>query len=173
MSGGTDGATTAAHLRAALVGTWRLVSYEAVAVDDGEVVHPFGERPLGLLVYAADGYMSAQIAAPDRPQFDGSRLEAGRPEELAGAARQYLAYAGPFHVRDSRTVVHQVALSLFPNWTGHAQLRVARMAGETLELALTEPAQIWGRRRTGVLTWHRAQANPSSSADDALRDPPM
>ncbi|MZE70490.1 lipocalin-like domain-containing protein [Streptomyces sp. SID5789] len=164
---------TAAHLRAALVGTWRLVSYEAVAVDDGEVVHPFGERPLGLLVYTPDGYMSAQIAAPDRPRFDGSRLEAGRPEELAGAARQYLAYAGPFHVRDDRTVVHQVALSLFPNWTGHAQLRVARMAGETLELALTEPARIWGRTRTGVLTWHRAQANPSSPADDAPRDPPM
>ncbi|MFF0792342.1 lipocalin-like domain-containing protein [Streptomyces spiralis] len=71
-------------------------------------------------MYSADGYMSAQITRPDRSSFREERLEDGRPEELAEEARNYLAYAGPFHVRDSGTVVHEVALSLFPNWMGTA-----------------------------------------------------
>jgi hypothetical protein len=147
--------TTPAELHDALVGTWRLVSYEATGVDDREVVHPFGERPLGLLVHTADGYMSAQITRPDRPLFDEDRLENGRPEELAEAARNYLAYAGPFRVTDNDTVVHDVTLSLFPNWMGEAQPRVATLDGEVLRLALTTPVQIWGKLRTGVLTWER------------------
>ncbi|MFF4245660.1 lipocalin-like domain-containing protein [Streptomyces sp. NPDC001822] len=143
------------ELRAALVGAWRLVSYEARGVDGGEVVRPFGDRPLGLIIYSADGYMSAQITRPDRPRFDTDRLESGRPEELTEAARNYLAYAGPFRVQDGQTVIHDVALSLFPNWMGGAQLRVARLDGEVLQLALATPTRIWGALRTGVLTWER------------------
>ncbi|MGV9349960.1 lipocalin-like domain-containing protein [Streptomyces spiralis] len=146
---------TPAELHAALVGTWRLVSYEAKSVDDGALVRPFGERPLGLILYSADGYMSAQITRPDRPSFREERLEDGRPEELAEAARNYPAYAGPFHVRDSDTVVHEVALSLFPNWMGTAQMRVAKLDGKVLQLALASPVRIWGKLRTGVLTWER------------------
>jgi hypothetical protein len=36
-------------------------------VAGGEVVRPYGEHPLGLIMYTADGYMSAQITTPDRP----------------------------------------------------------------------------------------------------------
>jgi hypothetical protein len=144
---------TPAELRTALVGTWRLVSYEAGGVDDDEIVRPFGEQPIGLIMYSADGYMSAQIARPDRPLFDADRFEAGQPEELAEAARNYLAYAGPFRVPDGTTVVHEVMLSLFPNWMGGAQLRVAQLDGKVLQLALVTPVQIWGKLRTGVLTW--------------------
>lgn len=65
------------ELRAALIGTWRLVSYEATSVDDGEVVRPYGEHPLGLIMYTADGYMSAQITTPDRPLFGSSGRSTG------------------------------------------------------------------------------------------------
>lgn len=145
------------ELSAALVGTWRLVSYEATSVDDGSVVRPFGEDPIGLIIYSADGYMSAQITRPDRPQFDEERLENGRPEELAEAARHYLAYSGPFRVPDDGTVVHEVTLSLFPNWMGKAQLRVAKLEGSVLQLALASPVPIGGKLRTGVLTWERCE----------------
>jgi hypothetical protein len=158
---------TPAELHAALVGTWRLVSYEAGSIDDEEIVRPFGEQPIGLIIYSADGYMSAQITRPDRPLFDGDRLEAGRPEELADAARHYLAYAGPFRVPDSNTVVHEVALSLFPNWMGGAQLRVARLDGRILQLALATPVRISGKLRTGVLTWERVEASHPLPADGA------
>src|SRR6478752_5786163 len=57
------------ELRENLVGAWRLVSYRATAVDNGEVVEPFGPRPQGLITYTPSGHMSAQIMRPLRPRF--------------------------------------------------------------------------------------------------------
>lgn len=145
------------ELRAALIGTWRLVSYEATSVAGGEVVRPYGEHPLGLIMYTADGYMSAQITTPDRPLFAEQRQEYGSPEELAEAARHYLAYTGSFRVPDGDTVVHEVALCLYPNWMGDGQTRVARLDGKTLQLAPPTPLSVQGKPRTGVLTWERAE----------------
>ncbi|ASQ99715.1 hypothetical protein CGL27_47950 [Streptomyces sp. 11-1-2] len=150
---------TPAELRSALIGTWCLVSYEATAVDDGEVVRPYGEHPVGIIMYSADGYMSAQIAKPGRPSFDEERQEYGSQEELADAARNYLAYTGRFRIPDGGTVVHEVILSLFPNWMSGAQLRVAHLDGSRLQLALPAAVSIHGKQRTGVLTWERAQAD--------------
>ncbi|WP_326827743.1 lipocalin-like domain-containing protein [Streptomyces sp. NBC_01318] len=145
------------ELRAALIGTWRLVSYEATAVDDGEVVRPYGEHPLGLIMYTSDGYMSAQITTPHRPLFEEERQEYGSPEELAEAARHYLAYTGSFRVPDGDTVVHEVTLYLYPNWMGNGQTRVVRLDGRTLQLAPPTPLSVGARQRTGVLTWERAE----------------
>jgi hypothetical protein len=47
-----------------LIGTWLLVSCQATAVDDGEVVRPYGEHPLSLIMYTADGYMSDHDPGP-------------------------------------------------------------------------------------------------------------
>ncbi|MCX4579413.1 lipocalin-like domain-containing protein [Streptomyces sp. NBC_01571] len=145
------------ELRETLVGAWRLVSYRATAVDDGEVVQPFGPRPQGLITYTPSGHMSAQIMRPLRPRFRQGRLEKGLPEELAAAAVGYLAYGGTYEVPEDDLVVHHVELSLFPNWVGTTQARVADRDGDGLRLSLPEPAPIWGARRTGVLVWERAR----------------
>jgi hypothetical protein len=47
-----------------LIGTWLLVSCQATTVDDGEVVRPYGEHPLSLIMYTADGYMSDHDPGP-------------------------------------------------------------------------------------------------------------
>lgn len=47
-----------------------LVSYEARAVDGSdEVVYPLGEHPQGIIMYTPDGFMSAQLMRPGRPNF--------------------------------------------------------------------------------------------------------
>ncbi|MEU7631511.1 lipocalin-like domain-containing protein [Nocardia sp. NPDC049220] len=145
------------ELRNILVGAWRLVSYKATDIESGEVVTPFGSRPRGLIMYTADGHMSAQIMHPERPNFRAGRLEEGLPEELSAAAVGYMAYGGSYEVLEADRVVHHVKLSLFPNWAGGTQTRVANWDGERLRLILPEPAMIWGARRNGVLTWERAQ----------------
>ncbi|MEU1622658.1 lipocalin-like domain-containing protein [Streptomyces sp. NPDC005722] len=144
------------ELRASLTGGWRLVSYEATDVVTGEVVEPFGPRPRGLLTYGPDGCMAAQIMRAGRPEFRHGRLEEGLPGELAAAAAGYLAYAGTFEVPAADTVVHHVEMSLFPNWVGGSQKRIADLAGRRLRLSLPGPGRIWGAIRTGVLTWERA-----------------
>jgi hypothetical protein len=142
-------------LRAALIGAWRLVSYEATDIETGQVVEPFGPRPRGLITYGRDGHMSAQIMRIGRPEFRHGRLEEGLPQELAAAAAGYLAYAGTFEVPSADTVVHRVELSLFPNWVGGAQTRIAHLDGRVLRLSLPGSTRIWGAVRTGVLIWER------------------
>ncbi|MDX3761882.1 lipocalin-like domain-containing protein [Streptomyces mirabilis] len=146
---------TPEELRSALVGAWRLVSYEATDIDGGDVIEPFGPRPQGLILYTPSGHMSAQIMHPERPHFRQGRLEEGLPQELAAATLGYLAYGGTYEVPTSDRVVHHVELSLFPNWVGTTLTRVADWDGERLRLILPEPATIWGARRNGILTWKR------------------
>jgi hypothetical protein len=43
------------------------------------VEHPFGEQPVGLLLYTDDGRMSVQLMASDRKQLP-SPDQAGRPD---------------------------------------------------------------------------------------------
>src|SRR5438045_9641154 len=51
-----------------LLGTWRLVSYEA-RDSDGAIQYPLGKNVSGLLVYDGGGNMSAHVMRNDRPFF--------------------------------------------------------------------------------------------------------
>jgi len=51
-----------------LVGAWSLVRWY-VTYPDGSVTEPLGPGAEGLLVYTADGWMSAAMMARDRPRL--------------------------------------------------------------------------------------------------------
>ncbi|MFJ6701447.1 MULTISPECIES: lipocalin-like domain-containing protein [unclassified Streptomyces] len=153
--------TTAEHERVArdavrerLIGAWRLVSYTATSTA-GEVVSPLGSAPYGLIVYTAEGYMSAQLGRGDRTPLRSARLEDAADGELARAAAGYLAYGGPFAVVGPTTVEHHVTTSLFPNWIGRAQVREVGFDGPHLVLRVATPTRLWGADRTAELTWRR------------------
>ncbi|MFZ0903719.1 MAG: lipocalin-like domain-containing protein, partial [Mycobacterium sp.] len=57
-------------LRTEVLGAWELVSYTAQDTHRGPITYPLGPDALGLIMYTADGYMSAQIMRPDRPAYD-------------------------------------------------------------------------------------------------------
>ena len=50
------------------IGTWRLISSE-FRRSNGEVTYPMGINVAGMLMYDADGNMSAQIMRVDRNVF--------------------------------------------------------------------------------------------------------
>jgi hypothetical protein len=55
------------ELRNALVGAWRLVSYEAAGIGNGDVIEPFGpQRPVTAPRCAPDGLREAPGASPAR-----------------------------------------------------------------------------------------------------------
>ncbi|MBY8880308.1 lipocalin-like domain-containing protein [Actinacidiphila acidipaludis] len=146
--------TTANDLRERLLGAWRLVSY--VAVDEsGDRAYPLGEDAEGLIVYTPQGWMSAQLMRRDRSRFAEPRLEAGSPDELVEASRGFVSYAGTFRVLDERTLSHDVSISLYPNWLGGSQIRIAKLDEGRLELSLPEPTELWGSKRNATLTWAR------------------
>jgi hypothetical protein len=55
-----------AELRSSLVGSWSLVSYETRRADggDGPTARPFGDAPIGLFIFDADGNYSVQLTNP-------------------------------------------------------------------------------------------------------------
>ena len=147
-----------------VLGTWELVSYTAQDNHGGPITYPLGPDALGLIMYTADGYMSAQIMRPDRPTYDRPETDGGTPEQEASAAAGYLAYSGPFTVDESTGVLrHQPRLSLLPNWLNLTQLRHSTLDGDHLTLSAITKAPD-GVETTSTLVWRRAPKRHTSGA---------
>lgn len=148
------------ELREQLIGAWKLVSYREIPTDGSEPFEPLGPQPQGLIMYTPDGYMSAQLAAPVRPQFASGDWFDGNDEEYKAQATTYIAYTGRFNVdEETRTLQHSMFISLFPNWTGQTQPRVVSLEGDTLTLNPASPIMSSGKEVMSELVWHRAEAN--------------
>jgi hypothetical protein len=143
-----------AELAAALVGTWHLRRWEAVA-DDGHVDRPFGEAPQGIVVYTPDGVMITTIGRRDRPAIGSGDMMAGPAEARLGAMSTFISYSGTYRV-EGHDVLHAVEMSLFPDWVGGVQRRHVHLSPDrrTLELS-TDPMPLRGRVARHRLTWER------------------
>lgn len=135
-----------------LVGTWRLVSYQAQD-EEGAISYPFGHDVDGFLIYTPDGHVAAQLGRADRTGAIEGRWADASADAIAAAARDYYAYCGTYHVRDGE-VVHKVAVSLVPNWIGSDQVRMFSFQGDRLTLS-TPPLPIGGRQQVATLVWQR------------------
>jgi hypothetical protein len=148
------------HARGALVGGWRLVSWENRAAD-GQVTHPMGIDALGALLYTADGRFSVTISRRGRAGFGAGDLLSGTTEEKARAVEGFVAYAGRYSFHGDR-VIHHVELSLFPNWVGSDQERWVEFAENRLILSAS-PLLLAGQLQVPRLVWERV--DPSAGAD--------
>jgi hypothetical protein len=134
-------ATQAAEL---LIGTWALVAYD-VRDADGSRYQPLGPDPLGLLIYGADGHMSAQLTR----RIEASTTGASR---LAADA---IAYSGTYDVDEAgASVAHHVIVSLAPEWAGHT-LRRAIHLDEDLLLLTARMSAPDGAVSLHELSWRR------------------
>jgi hypothetical protein len=147
-------------LREQLIGAWALTSCVERDLETGVEKFPLGERPLGLILYTPDGYMSAQLQRPGRPPFADGDLLRATPEEYAAAGSSYIAYSGRFFVDEGkRSLSHEMAVSFFPNWFGQRQVRLVQVTGERLQLSTDGPQRVNGALKMATLTWRRAQPN--------------
>jgi hypothetical protein len=143
--------------RDALVGAWRLLSWENRA-DDGQVSYPMGTDALGYLLYTADSRFSVTISRRGRAGFAAGDLLSGATEEKARAVEGFVAYAGRYSFHGDR-VVHHVELSLFPNWVGSDQQRWVELAGDRLTLS-ADPLLLAGKQQVPRLVWERVDRPP-------------
>lgn len=136
-----------------LIGTWQLESWTVGYADREEFTFPFGEEPRGLLLYSADGWMSASISQRERALLPDDVNFRKLPDPLkAEAFSSYFHYAGRFEVVEG-DVVHYVTQSLNPNFPGTEQLRHAELDGQTLVLSGKD--KVGGIARYHSLVWHR------------------
>lgn len=142
-------------LRRDIHGAWELVSYTTRDDQGGPVTYPLGPDAHGLIMYTHDGYMSAQLMKPDRPNYDQPDTGGGTATQHAAAAAGYLAYSGPYSVDEATAIVHhEVSVSLLPNWLGTVQLRHSLLEAD--RLTLTAEAPLNGRTIRSTLVWARA-----------------
>jgi Lipocalin-like domain len=71
------------------------------------------EKPMGIIMYTPDGYMSAQLMHPNRKPFASGDWFKGTDEEYRQEASTYIAYSGEFHVDEEKgTLTHSMFVSL-------------------------------------------------------------
>ncbi|MET9827970.1 lipocalin-like domain-containing protein [Streptomyces sp. NPDC006385] len=124
-----------------LIGAWALEN--STTTRGGITTHPLGEHPSGLLLYTADGWMSA-LLTPD-PEVRSHVPPA------PGAPGGTVAYAGRWSRSADRLVLHHVWSSHYAPWVGATLERGVRLRPGALELtAVTAGGSRW------LLRWRRA-----------------
>ncbi|EOG4615719.1 lipocalin-like domain-containing protein [Pseudomonas aeruginosa] len=132
-------------------GRWDILSWQQI-YDDGRILHPMGTELEGFIEYGPHG-MYCVIAKAGREFFATGGQWSADEVEQAGAYASYLTYAGDYDVQDG-VIFHHVRYSLFPNWVGGIQRRVAVLDGDQLVLtARLEDGS--SEARTARLIWRR------------------
>lgn len=143
-----------------LIGTWQLIAAEAHS-STGEAFYPYGQAPVGLLMYDAKGYVAVVLMHPSRSPFASGDSLRGTPEELKTAFESFDAYAGTYTVDATQSIVtHHVLAARFPNWVGSQQVRYVTWTPDELQLR-TPPIFARGTEWTIALIWKPAPESKS------------
>src|SRR3954452_3234679 len=123
-----------------IVGTWKLVAVAARDRNGNKILDPYGGKPMGGVVFNAEGRMMAVTCD-------------GRPELPPGAKREYSSYIGTYSFDGSRLVTRVDGAS-DPSRVGSDQVRGVRFEGERIVLS-PPPRQTDSGEQFRELTWER------------------
>jgi len=133
-------------------GSW-ICRHWRIHYGDGRYTAPFGAKVEGLLVYSADGYMSACIMASGRRAFRTPNPRDATLAERAAAFDGYFSYCGRWHIKGD-SVLHFVTVALNPAFVGSRQWRKATLKGKQLLLSAEESTPRGTRRHE--IEWRRS-----------------
>jgi len=135
-----------------LLGTWTLVSHEAVN-PDGSRFPVYGVSPKGIAIFDAGGHFIIAVMRSDRTKYAIEHPAQGTTEENKVTAQGTITYFGTYSVREpDRIIAIHIEASSFPNWNGAEQTRGFTIVGD--QLTLTVRALQTGRH--AEVTWKRA-----------------
>lgn len=140
--------------QAAVVGTWKLVSYDTQTAD-GVKTFPLGQDLVGLAIYLPNGRVSIQFMRRDRPTFKSGDAWRGTLEEERAAFEGFFGYAGRYTIDAARSIVtHHLEVASAPNYVGIDLVRTFSIAGNRLTLRTSE-RQLAGQTSSSTLIWER------------------
>lgn len=115
-----------------VVGLWKLHNMKKIT-STGTVLYPFGENPLGYILYTEEGFMVAILMNAKRAHIGVTLEELGHAKQTnkiwyrfkylkalvryLQAATSCIAYCGTYDIKDNY-IFHHVHASLFPDWIG-------------------------------------------------------
>lgn len=109
----------------ALVGTWKLMSFDMELQATGEHIQPMGKMPTGYLSFTGDGRMAVVITGEGRKP---GTSEADR----AALFSSLIAYTGSYRVEGDKWIT-SVDASWNPAWVGTEQPRTYKINGTQLQ----------------------------------------
>jgi hypothetical protein len=124
---------TCADDRQSLVGTWQVVSFEAVSPKTGEREPARGEHPSGYTIFTPEGRMSVLITNAGRkaPSTDRDRTD---------LFQSMVAYTGTYRIEGDKWTT-KVDVAANPALVGTEQERSFRLEGDRLQ------------ESTGLMQW--------------------
>ena len=148
-------------VRERLLGTWVLVSIEAVRPDGGRSPL-FGADPKGIAFFDDHGDYIISVMRSDRPAFAGNDRMQATAEEHKATSQGTITYFGTYSFGETdRDMLIHIDASSFPNWNGADQKRLVTLTEDALakggrRLKLTVPPAPSGGPALEVL-WRRAK----------------
>ena len=135
----------------ALLGSWKLISFEVELRDSRERQRPFGVNPNGYLILGPDGRMMALLTSKERTagQKDG---------DVTALFRSMMAYTGRYRVEGNQFIT-KVDASWNQSWNGGEQVRFWNLDRDRLVIknqwapSATVPG---GPMAQATATWERA-----------------
>jgi lipocalin-like protein len=138
--------------RAALIGVWKVLSFQTEFKDGSPPRATFGEHPAGYIIFTKEGRMMAVIEGEGRkaPSTDQDR---------AALLNSLAAYSGAYQVEGNHwTTTVDVAWN--PAWQGTKQVRGYKLIGDRLTVtSMWQPSlSIAGSPITrGILVFERVK----------------
>ncbi|KAH7087750.1 Lipocalin-like domain-containing protein [Paraphoma chrysanthemicola] len=110
-----------------LVGTWKLIRHHAWLLDEPtDKTFPTGIEAQAIIMYAPDGYMSAQFL-PSTRQNSTRDTESESHTAESSSSGAYMAYSGEYYIEEiedgSLVVSHFARITNVPNLSGVTQKR--------------------------------------------------
>lgn len=112
-----------------IVAVWKLVSFKLFAENDlsSHILEPHGDKPMGLAIFTASGYMSGTVEPPQPIAAFGKKswFEAS-DADIVSVAKQFSTYSGPYRLKYSGQELIlecDVEISLNPAWLGTTEIR--------------------------------------------------
>jgi len=120
--------------RPALVGVWKLLSFQTEFQDGSPKRATFGEHPRGYIIFTSEGRLMAVIEAEGRkaPSTDSER---------AASLNSLVAYSGKYRVEGNQWIA-SVDTAWNPAWDGTDQVRTFQIVGNRLLVTSTWQAAV-------------------------------
>ena len=130
-----------------ILGTWTLISYEMTSVESQKVIYPYGENPIGILIYTTKD-VSVHIMRAGRSPKDNLL------DEKIEAAENYGGYVGSYEIKGD-TIIHHLDVCGFLSFFKTPQIRRFHLSNDRLTLECSSFYKEIGKEVNSQLIWKR------------------
>ncbi|NHN83259.1 hypothetical protein GOB93_01200 [Acetobacter musti] len=109
-------------LKAALTGTWELVSYQVELKETGEFIDAMGDSPRGRVIFTPDNWVAFNLEGT-------GRQPAATESDRAALMKRLVAYIGRYRIEGNQWIT-SVETAWAPEWVGSEQRRTVTTDGE-------------------------------------------